>query len=89
MRWTSSERDRSSTRPLSRRLRRFLRRQQQKESEVTAGTDLRTAQEALQRAQAERARVLAMRPKTEQNAREARKLVHENHFAERIRRSFT
>ena len=78
-----------SMRLWSRRLRRFHRRKLQKESDVTAGTDLSIAQQALQRAQQERAEVLGMRHKTDENARKAKRLLSENHFAERIRRSFS
>ena len=56
---------------------------------MTAGTDLSIAQQALQRAQQERAEVLGMRHKTDENARKAKRLLSENHFAERIRRSFS
>ena len=80
----NSEPDRSSTRPLSRRLRRFRRSRLQKESDVTAGTDLSAAQLALQRAQMERGVVLGMRSKTNENAREAKRLLAENNFSRRI-----
>lgn len=53
-----------------------------------APTDLKKAQEALQRAQAERAEVFKMRPRTRQIARRAEELLNENHLAERIRRSW-
>ena len=56
---------------------------------MTAGTDMAIAQEALQRAQQERAEVLGMRHKTNETARKARGLLVENHFAERVRRSFS
>jgi hypothetical protein len=74
--------------PLSRRLRRSRNLRVKKESEVTAGTDMASAQQALQRAQRERAEVVGMRGKTEENARKAKDLLRKNHFAERIRRSF-
>jgi hypothetical protein len=51
---------------------------------VVAGTDLNAAQKALQRAQRERAEVLAMRKKTEENARQAKRLLAENNFAARV-----
>jgi hypothetical protein len=70
-------------------LRRFHRRKLQKESDVTAGTDLAKAQQELQRAQRERAEVLRMRPKTDENARQARRLIAENNFANRIRGTFS
>ena len=83
----NSGQGRSSMRLWSRRLRRFHRRRLQKESDVTSGTDLAAAQQALQEAQKERAEVIAMRPKTEENAKKAHELLRKNHFAERIRRS--
>ena len=55
---------------------------------MTAGTDLTAAQEALQQAQRERAEVLRMRPKTNENAQQARWLLAENNFASRIRGTF-
>jgi hypothetical protein len=55
---------------------------------VTAGTDLSAAQRELQKAQQDRAQVRAMRPKTHENARQAKGLLAENNFAERIRRTF-
>jgi hypothetical protein len=70
-------------------LRRSRTQQIQKQSEVTGGTDLAKAQQDLQRAQMERAQVLSMRPKTEENAQRARQLIVENHFAARVRRSFS
>ena len=73
----------------SRRSRRSHRRKLQGESDVTAGTDMAIAQEALQRAQQERAEVLGMRHKTNETARKAKWLLSENHFAERVRRSFS
>ena len=56
---------------------------------MTAGTDLNAAQQALQRAQMERAQVLSMRRKTDENARKARGLLAENNFANRIRGTFS
>jgi hypothetical protein len=56
---------------------------------VTAGTDLSAAQQALQQAQMERAQVLSMRRKTDENARRARGLLAENNFANRIRGTFS
>lgn len=88
MPWINFGRGRSSTKPLSRRSRRSRTRRQQTESDVTSGTDLSAAQRELQRAQQERAQVRAMRPKTHENARQARGLLVENNFAERIRRSW-
>ena len=55
---------------------------------MTAGTDLAAAQEALQRAQQGRAEVLSMREKTRELAKRTEELLVENHFAERVRRSF-
>ena len=72
----------------SRRLRRSRTQQLQKKHEVPGGTDLAKAQQDLQRAQRERAEVLGMRPKTEENARRARRLLADNHFAERVRSTF-
>ncbi len=74
---------------LSRRLRRSRTQSLQKKAEVIGGTDLAKAQQDLQRAQQERAEVLGMRPKTEENARRAQRLLAENHFAARIRGSFS
>ena len=56
---------------------------------MTAGTDLAKAQQELQRAQQERALVLGMRAKTDENARRARRLIAENNFANRIRGTFS
>ncbi|HKN43301.1 MAG TPA: hypothetical protein VJW23_05210 [Propionibacteriaceae bacterium] len=55
---------------------------------MRTGTNLNEAQEALKRAQEDRAKVIGMRPQTEQNAKDARKLLHENHLAARIRESW-
>jgi hypothetical protein len=76
-------------RPLSRRLRRSRTQRLQKGHEVAGGTDLAKAQQDLQRAQMERAEVLSMRPKTEENAQRARWLLAENHLGARVRRSFS
>lgn len=51
-------------------------------------TSLAEAQQALQRAQKDRARVIGMRPKTRENAREGKRLLAENHLAQRIRESY-
>jgi hypothetical protein len=51
-------------------------------------TTLTEAEQALRRAQRERDEVKALRPKTQENAARARRLLHENHLAERIRRSW-
>lgn len=80
---------RLSTKRLSRRSRHSRGRRLKREHDATAGTDLAKAQRDLQRAQRERAEVLGMRPKTEENARRARRLLVENNFAERIRGSFS
>lgn len=76
-------------RRLSRRLRRSRTQRLQKEHEVAGGTDLAKAQRDLQRAQQERSEVRGMRSKTDENARRAKWLLAENHFAERIRGSWT
>lgn len=55
---------------------------------MRAGTSLDEAQQALQRAQKDRARVIGMRRKTEENAREGKRLLAENHLAQRIRESY-
>ena len=82
-------RDKSSTRRLSRRLRRFRTSKVTEESDMNAGTDLAKAQQELQRAQRERAEVQKMRPKTDENAWRARRLIAENNFANRIRGTFS
>ena len=46
-------------------------------------------QKKLQEAQEGRKEVFLMRPKTEENAKGAHRLLRENHLAERIRRSFS
>ena len=46
-------------------------------------------QRKLQETQEERRKVYEMRPQTESIARRARGLLAENHFAERVRRSFS
>lgn len=57
-------------------------------SEVDGPTSLAEAQQALQRAQKDRVRVIGMRRKTEENAREGKRLLVENHLAQRIRESY-
>jgi hypothetical protein len=58
-----------------------------KEPDVTP-TTITEAEQALRRAQRERDAVKALRPKTQENAARARRLLQENHLAERIRRSW-
>ncbi|HKN44485.1 MAG TPA: hypothetical protein VJW23_11220 [Propionibacteriaceae bacterium] len=52
------------------------------------GTSLAEAQAALKRAQADHAKVIGMRPKTDENAEKAKRLLVENHLARRIRESY-
>lgn len=52
-------------------------------------TTLADAQQALQRAQMDRGRVLLMRTKTRQVTQRAEEILAENHFADRIRKSWT
>lgn len=58
------------------------------ESDVQPPTKLAEAQEALQRAQKDRARVIGMRPQTEENVRKAKRLLAEDYLARRIRESY-
>lgn len=85
----NSARGKSSTKSW---LRRSRPPQPSKEPEVivirTAPTSLDAAQGALQRAQKGRADVRGMRAKTEDNVREAKRLLAENHLAQRIRESY-
>jgi hypothetical protein len=55
---------------------------------VQPPTKLAEAQEALQRAQKDRARVIGMRPQTEENVRKAKRLLAEDYLARRIRESY-
>ena len=51
--------------------------------------DITELQRKLQEAQEERRKVLAMRHKTDSIAERARRLLVENHFAERVRGTFS
>jgi len=59
-----------------------------KGTDMHTGTSLAEAQAALKRAQADHAKVIGMRPKTDENAEKAKRLLVENHLARRIRESY-